>query len=151
MKPRAFTLLEIIITMVLLGILAAAIAPSTKKVVKRRKEAELKHSLLEVRTAIDRFKRAFDDGLIIVEDPKQLGYPKSMEELISGAAMKKESGKIMRFLRKIPTDPMTGEAAWGMRSTYDDPDGGGWGRENLFDIYSLSDGIAMDGTEYSEW
>lgn len=151
MKRRGFTLLEIIITMVLLGILAAAVAPSTKKVVKRRKEAELKHSLLEVRTAIDRFKRAYDEGLIIVEDSRQMGYPSDMDELIHGASLKKESAKRMRFLRKVPTDPMTGEANWGMRSTFDQPDSGSWGRENLFDIYSLSDGVALDGTEYSEW
>lgn len=151
MKRNGFTLLEIIITMVLLGILASAIMPGTKKIVKRRKEADLKHSLLEVRTAIDRFKRAFDEGLIIAESSTQMGYPSSMEELMMGAPLKKEPQKMMRFLRKIPTDPMTGEATWGMRSTFDQPDSSGWGRENLFDIYSLSDGVALDGSEYSEW
>ncbi len=151
MRKNGFTLLEILISMVLLAILAAAVVPSTKKVVKRNKELELKRALLEMRMAIDRFKKASGDGLIVVDDIEQLGYPKNFDELILGVSLKKDPGKRMRFLRKIPIDPMTGEAEWGLRSVQDEPDASSWGRENIFDIYSLSDGIALDETEYSEW
>ncbi len=151
MKPRAFTLLEIIISMVLLGILAAAVVPTTKKVVKRHKELELRRSLLEVREAIDRFKKAAEEGVIVIEGVEQIGYPKDFDELVEGAPLKKDNSKRMRFLRKVPVDPMTGEAEWGKRSSHDDPDKTSWGGENLFDIYSLSDGTALDGTEYASW
>ena len=148
---RGFTLLELIIAMTVLGILAAAVVPTTRKLVKRRKEVELKRSLLEVRTAIDRFKKAHDEGLIALDDIQQLGYPADFEQMILGVPLKKQPGQTMRFLRRIPVDPMTGEAEWGLRSAQDEPDSRHWGRENLFDIYSLSDGVALDGTDYSEW
>ena len=148
---RGFTFLELILSMVILSVLAAAAVPTTRTIVKRNKELELKHALMEVREAIDRYKRAADQGLINVADPEQYGYPADFEELVAGAPLKKEVSKRMRFLRKIPVDPMTGEATWGMRSVQDDPEGSHWGRENLFDIYSLSDGTALNGEEYSEW
>ncbi|MDJ0838969.1 MAG: prepilin-type N-terminal cleavage/methylation domain-containing protein [Acidobacteriota bacterium] len=148
---RGFTLLELVIAMVLLGILAAAAVPTTRKLVKRQKEIELKRALMEMREAIDRFKRASDEGVIVVMDIEQLGYPADFDELIEGAQLKKADSKRMRFLRRIPVDPMTGEAEWGMRSVQDDFDSQSWGRENLFDVYSLSDGTALDGTEYAEW
>ena len=151
MKLRAFTFLELMLGMVILAILASAIVPTTRKVVKRQKEMELKRVLLEVRQAIDSFKRAAESGLIMAGDPIQLGYPADLENLVLGAPLVKGNGKRMRFLRKIPVDPMTGEATWGMRSVQDDPDGTSWGRENLFDLYSLSDGVALDGTEYGAW
>lgn len=137
--------------MVILGILAAAMVPTTKNIVKRQKETQLRNALMEVRLAIDRFKKMADEAKINVSDVRQLGYPADFGELIAGAPLKTEPGKIMRFLRRIPTDPMTGEATWGMRSVQDDFDGKSWGGENLFDIYSLSDGVALDGTPYSEW
>ena len=120
---------------------------------KRRKEMELKQALLEIREAIDRFKRAADEGKIEADGTDQLGYPADFEELVNGVPMKTKDGKRknMRFLRRIPVDPMTGEAAWGMRSVQDEPDDSTWGRENLFDVYSLSDGTALDGTEYQTW
>ena len=151
MRKPAFTLLEIMISMVLLAILAAAVVPTTKKVVKRQKELELKHALMEMRTAIDRFKKAHEEGRIIVDREQQLGYPRDFDELMEGVPMVDGEGRKMRFLRRIPIDPMTGEAEWGMRSAQDDYDSASWGRENLFDVYSLSNGVAMDGTEYAEW
>ena len=151
MNRRGFTLLEIMISMVLLGVLAAAVVPTTKKVVKRRNEVELRRALMEVREAIDRFKRAADEGLIVVTDVEQLGYPNDLDEMIAGAPLKEDPSRRMRFLRRIPVDPMTGEAAWGLLSVQDDPESKSWGRQNLFDIYSLSDGIALDGTEYGQW
>lgn len=151
MKRRAFTLLELILSMLILSILAAAVVPVSRVVVKRGKEAELRRKLLEIRTAIDRFKKASEEGLIDVTDRDQYGYPADFEELISGLPTTDGSGKHLRFLRRIPVDPFTGEAEWGMRSVQDEPDSSSWGSENLFDVYSLSDGTALDGTEYGAW
>lgn len=151
MTQRGFSFLELMLSMVILAILAAAMVPTTKNIVKRQKEAQLRQALMEVRMAIDRYKKMADDGKINVTDVRQLGYPADFEELIAGASLKDTTGKNMRFLRRIPVDPMTGEAEWGMRSVQDTPDDRSWGGENLFDIYSLSDGIALDGTVYREW
>lgn len=150
MKSRAFTLLELMMACVVLAILAAAVMPTTKKIVKRQKELELKRVLREMREAIDRYKRATEDGVIDAGDLDQLGYPEDFDALIEGVQLKK-GDKRMRFLRRIPVDPMTGEAEWGMRSVQDDPDDSTWGNENLFDVFSLSDGTAMDGSDYSDW
>jgi len=150
-RRPAFTLLELIIAMTLLGILAAAAAPTAKRIVKRDKEVRLKQALLEMRGAIDRYKRAVEEGVIEAGDPRQHGYPKDFDALLFGAPLRRDPQQRMRFLRRIPVDPMTGVAEWGMRSTFDPPDREGWGRENLFDVHSLSDGTALDGTEYSQW
>jgi general secretion pathway protein G len=151
MRKNAFTLLEIIISLTILAVLASAVVPTTKKLVKREKEVQLKRALHEMRDAIDRFKRASEQGVITVTDREQLGYPKDLEELVIGAPLKEDPAKRVRFLRRIPVDPVTGEAKWGLRSVQDEPDSTSWGRENLFDVYSLSDGVALDGTEYAEW
>jgi len=153
LRRAGFTLLELVIAMVVLGILAAAVVPTTQKVVKNRKELELKRVLLEMREAIDRFKRAADEGEIELTDIDQLGYPADFDELVHGVRLRSPDGerRTVRFLRRVPVDPMTGEAVWGMRSVQDEPDSKSWGGENLFDVYSLSDGTALDGTEYSEW
>ena len=151
MKRRAFTLLELMMAAVVLAVLASAVMPTTKKIVKRRKEMELKQALLEMRTAVDRYKKATEEGLIEAGDIDQLGYPEDFDSLINGVPLKKDGNKKMRFLRRIPKDPMTGEAEWGKRSVQDDPDDTTWGGENIFDVFSLSDGTAMDGSEYSEW
>lgn len=151
MKRRAFTFLELLLSMVILAILAAAAVPTTRIMVKRQKEIALKRSLMETREAIDRYKRAADNGLIVVRNIERLGYPADFDELVRGVPLRKDNSKHMRFLRRIPVDPMTGEATWGKRSVQDTPDDRAWGRENLFDIYSLSDGVALDGTEYSQW
>jgi general secretion pathway protein G len=151
MTKRGFTYLELIMSLTLIAVLSAALVPTTQKIVKRQKETELRRSLLEMRTAIDRFKKAHEEGTISVRDLQQQGYPKDFEELINGAPLADTSGGSLRFLRRIPIDPMTGEAEWGMRSVQDEPDDASWGRENLFDVYSLSDGVALDGTEYSTW
>lgn len=151
MKRTGFTLLELMLACVVLAILASAVMPTTQKIVKRRKELELKRVLMEVRESIDRFKRAADEGLIKLDDIEQLGYPEDFEQMVRGAELKKTSNKKMRFLRRIPTDPITGQAEWGMRSVQDDPDDTTWGGENLFDIYSRSDGEAIDGSDYRDW
>ncbi len=151
MKQRGFTLLELMLAMVVLGVLAAAVFPTTRHMVKRQKEVELRRALLEMRLAIDRFKKAHDEGLIEVREVRQFGYPKDFEQLVEGVPLKKDQGQTIRFLRRIPEDPMTGEREWGMRSVQDDPDTQSWGRENLFDVYSLSDGVSLEDEDYSEW
>lgn len=151
MRRPAFTLLELMIACVVLGILAAAVMPTTQKIVKRQKEVELKRALLEMREAIDRFKREADKDGIKLDDLDQLGYPADFDQMIEGVPIKGGEGQKMRFLRRIPIDPMTGEAEWGMRSVQDDPETSQWGGENLFDVYSLSDGVAIDGTDYGDW
>lgn len=151
MKQRGFTLLELMLAMVVLGVLAAAVFPTTRHMVKRQKEVELRRALLEMRQAIDRFKKAHDEGLIEVREVRQFGYPKDFEQLVEGVPLKKDQGQTIRFLRRIPVDPMTGEREWGMRSVQDDPDTQSWGRENLFDVYSLSDGVSLEEEDYSEW
>ena len=150
-RLRGLTFIELVISLTILAVLASAVIPTSQKMVKRRKETELKLSLLEMREAIDRFKRAHEDGLIMVRDVDQHGYPADFDELIEGVPLKKDNTKTIRFLRKIPVDPMTGEAEWGKRSLQDDPDDSAWGGENLFDVYSKSDGIALDETEYTNW
>lgn len=151
MKRRGFTLLELMLSCVVLAILASAVMPTTKKILKRQKEMELKRVLLEMREAIDRYKRATEEGLISEGDIEWLGYPEDFSTLIEGVSLQKNAEQKLRFLRRIPVDPMTGKAEWGKRSVQDDPKDRTWGGENLFDVYSLSDGTAMDGSEYSEW
>ncbi|MCB1049960.1 MAG: type II secretion system protein [Acidobacteria bacterium] len=137
--------------MTIIGVLAAAAMPAVRVIQKRERELELKRILLEVRTAIDRFKQAVDAGEIEVNELDQLGYPADFDQMIKGVGSKKHPGQNLKFLRRIPVDPMTGEALWGMRSVQDEPDTTSWGGQNLFDIYSLSDGTALDGSEYSSW
>lgn len=150
-RTRGFTLLEMMLACTLLAVLATAVFPTTQKIVKRQKEVELKRVLLELRTAIDRYKKATEDGLIEPGELEQLGYPADLQTMIDGVKLQKTEDRKMKFLRRIPIDPMTGTAEWGLRSVQDDPDTTTWGRENVFDVFSLSDGTALDGTAYSEW
>lgn len=146
---RGFTLAELVMVAALIAVLSTMALPVAKFTVKRRKEAELRLSLRLMRNAIDEHKRLSDQGLI----PLQLGgegYPEDLEVLIEGVDLVGQETK-RRFLRRIPFDPMTGEQEWGKRSYQDDPDSDSWGSENLYDVYSLSDGTAIDGTKYKDW
>jgi general secretion pathway protein G len=116
----------------------------------RMKEMELKEALRNVRTAIDDYKRLSDQGLIPVELDTE-GYPKELEKLVEGVELVGQVKKVRKFLRRIPVDPMTGEAEWGLRSLQDDFDSTSWGRQNVYDVYSLSDRTALDGTKYKDW
>jgi general secretion pathway protein G len=145
-----FTLAELVMVAAILTILAGVALPVAKFGVKRNKEATLRLYLREMRNAIDEYKRFSDAGLI----PPELGtdgYPSELEVLVEGVDLVGQIDKRMRFLRKIPVDPMTGEAEWGMRSFQDDWDSTGWGGENVFDVYSLSEGVGMNGIPYAEW
>jgi general secretion pathway protein G len=144
------TLLELIITCAILLVLSSAALPIAKYTIVRQKEAELRHDLLEMRDAIDRYKDAADRNQIRVEIGSE-GYPSNLETLVSGVQLGTSSDKKIRFLRKIPVDPTTGRAEWGLRAVSDDPDSTSWGGKNVFDVYSKSTGTALDGTKYSDW
>jgi general secretion pathway protein G len=144
---RGLTLVELIVTVAILTILATAAIPLARFQVKREKERELRYDLWSMRDAIDKYKDAADRGAMQIKLESQ-GYPPDLETLVNGVEVQ---GKKLKFLRKIPVDPMTGQAEWGMRSMQDDPDSDSWGGQSVFDVYSKSDGTALDGTKYSTW
>jgi general secretion pathway protein G len=146
------TLLELIIACTILLILSSMALPIAKFTVIREREKELRLDLREMRQAIDKYKDLADQQKIRVELGSE-GYPPDMETLVKGVAVggSGAAGKNMRFLRRVPKDPMTGRTEWGLRSVQDDPDSTSWGGKNVFDVYSKSTGTALDGTKYSEW
>jgi general secretion pathway protein G len=149
-RQRGMTLLELIIACSILLILASAAMPIVRFTVVRPKEYELRHNLREIRNAIDRFKDYADRNLIRVEVGSE-GYPPDLETLVKGVQFGDAGGRKVRFLRRIPRDPMTGRAEWNLQAVQDDPDSTSWGGRNVFDVHSKSQGIALDGTRYSEW
>lgn len=145
---KGFTLAELVMVVALIAVLSAMVLPVAKFTVKRRKEAELRLALRQVRTAIDEYKRLSDQGLIPVKIGGE-GYPEELEELVEGVEIVGQETK-RRFLRRIPVDPMTDEE-WELRSYQDDIDDTSWGGQNVYDIRTASDGVALDGTKYAEW
>ena len=149
-----FTFIELLVTVGVLMVLASAALPLARVTMKRQREAELRKALREMRTAIDKFKDLADTQII---SPMEVpfgseGYPKSLAKLVEGVSRNNDaSGTKIKFLRRIPTDPMTGEAEWGMRSYQDRPDSTAWGGQNVYDVYSKSTGVALDGTKYKDW
>jgi general secretion pathway protein G len=137
----------------ILAILAAAIVPVAEVASKRTKEAELRAALRTMRTAIDEYKRAVDMGAIGGTDVElgSEGYPEKLDVLVEGVSQVGTPGKKLKFLRRIPIDPMTGSTDWGMRSYQDEPDSPMWGGQNVYDVYTKSSGVALDGTKYSDW
>lgn len=148
-SETGMTLLELIIACAILMVLSSAALPIAKYTIIRQREAELHRDLREMRDAVDRYKDAADRNQIRVEIGSE-GYPPDLETLVKGVQIGTSDKKI-RFLRKIPIDPMTGHADWGLRSVQDDPDSTSWGGKNVFDVYSKSTGTALDGTKYSDW
>ncbi len=146
-RERGLTLVELIVTAAILGILAMAAIPVARFEVQREKERELRSDLWTMRNAIDKYKDAADKGAFQTKVDSQ-GYPPDLDTLVKGVDVQ---GKKVRFLRKIPTDPMTGNTDWGMRSMQDDPDSDSYGGQSVFDVYSKSTGTALDGTKYSDW
>jgi general secretion pathway protein G len=144
---RGLTLIELIVTIAILTILASAAVPVTVFTVKRENERELRRQLWAMRTAIDHYKDAADMHAFQTKVDSQ-NYPPDLETLVNGVDVQ---GKKVRFLRKIPTDPMTGKAEWGLRSMQDDPTSDSYGGQSVFDVYSKSQGTALDGTKYSTW
>jgi len=148
-RQRGFTLAEMVMVTALIALLSTIVLPVAKFTVKRRKEADLRLALRQMRTAIDEHKRLSDNGMIPVKLGGE-GYPESLEVLVEGVDLVGPDRK-QKFLRRIPVDPMTGEAEWGLRSYQDEPDSTSFGGQNVYDVYSLSDGVALDGTEYKDW
>jgi general secretion pathway protein G len=141
------TLMELIIVVTILSILATAAIPAVKFQVKRAKERELRADLWEMRRSIDMYKDVADLGGIQTKADSN-NYPPDLQTLVDGVDVK---DKKMRFLRAIPIDPMTGTADWGLRSNQDEPDSDSFGGQNVYDVYSKSEGTALDGTKYKTW
>ena len=151
---RGFTFIELLVVSALLLVLASAAMPLAKVTMQRQREAELRRSLREMRTAIVRFKDAVDTGQIGSTDIRagSEGYPPDLETLVEGvSAAGDASGRKLKFLRRIPIDPMTNSTDWGKRSYQDRPDSTSWGGQNVFDVYTKSEGTALDGTKYKDW
>jgi general secretion pathway protein G len=151
---EGYTFIEMLIVATIIMILASGIMPLVKVTAQRTREVELRRELREVRTAIDKFKDAADLGQIGSLDIKvgSENYPPDLQTLVDGvSAANDATGRKLKFLRHIPVDPMTHSAEWGMRSYQDKPDSTRWGGQNVFDIYTTSDGTALDGTKYKDW
>ena len=146
-REAGLTLVELIVTVAILALVAGAAVPVARFEVKRQKERELRYDLWQMREAIDHYKDAADRNAFITKVDSQ-GYPPDLQTLVDGVDVQ---GKKVRFLRRIPVDPMTGKAEWGLRSMQDDPTSDSFGGQNVFDVYSKSDGTALDGTKYKDW
>jgi general secretion pathway protein G len=149
-EGRGFTLMELVATMAIMMLLAGAALPIARVHAEREREMDLRRDLREIRTAIDRYKTMSDLGNIPT-DANTFGYPKDLDTLVNGVVLKGTATAKYKFLRRLPIDPMTGKADWGMRSMQDDPDSKSWGGENVFDVHSSANGVALDGTQYSDW
>ncbi len=153
-EPKGFTFIELLVVTTILLILASAVMPLAKVAVQREREAELHRVLREMRTAIDKYKDAVDNGLIGSVDVKvgSEGYPPDLETLVEGVTVANDaSGRKLKFLRRIPIDPITRSTEWGMRAYGDRPDSTSWGGGNVYDVYSKAGGTALDGTKYKDW
>jgi len=145
---RGFTLIELIVATAILSILTLMALPLARVTVQRQKEKQLRQALWDMRDAIDRYKDAADRQMFQTKVDSQ-GYPPDLETLVKG--VEAQGGKKYRFLRSIPTDPMTNSKEWGLRSMQDDPDSDSWGGQSVFDVYTKSEGQGLDGTKYKDW
>ncbi len=154
MKNRGYTFIELVIVSSMILVLAAAIMPLTKVTMQLVREAELRRALREMRTAIDKFKDAADTGLIGTLDLKAgaENYPPDLQTLVDGvSAANDATGRKLKFLRRVPIDPMTKGGEWGLRSYQDDPKSTRWGGQDVFDVHTMSEGTGLDGTKYKDW
>lgn len=158
-KRCGLTLIELVITITILAILAAVVMPLSQMTAQRTRELELRRNLRTIRTAVDDFKKRYDKAVIEKKIPSVMnksGYPESLKTLVDGFDFGDANGTKIKFLRRIPSDPFNPpkgneEPKWGLRSYSDKPDSGSWGGEDVYDVYSLSEGIAIDGTKLKDW
>lgn len=153
-NERGYSFVELLVVTAILAILASAVMPLAQVASQRQREAELRVALRSMRTAVDRFKDAVDQGRIATTElkPGSEGYPPDLETLVEGVPIQgDQSGTLLKFLRRVPIDPMTNSTDWGLRSYQDRPDATSWGRESVYDVYTKSEGTALDGTKYRDW
>ena len=151
---RGYTFIELIIVSSMIFVLAAAIMPLAKVTMQRTREAELRRVLREMRVAIDKFKDAADQGLIGSLEIKagSENYPPDLDTLVEGVtAANDATGRKLKYLRRVPIDPMTKGTEWGLRSYQDDAKSTRWGGQNVFDVRTTSEGTALDGSKYKDW
>jgi len=146
-RQSGLTLVELIICVAIVSVLASAAIPIARFQVKRVKERELRRDLWEMRDAIDRYKDAADKGAMMTK-ADSFNYPPDLQTLVDGVEIQ---DKKVKFLRRIPVDPMTNSTEWGLRSNQDDADSDSFGGQNVFDVHTKSTGTALDGTKYSTW
>jgi general secretion pathway protein G len=153
-NERGYSFIELLVVTAILFILASAVMPLAQVTAQRQREVELRAALRQMRTAIDKFKDAVDQGRIAATElkPGSEGYPPDLETLVEGVPMQNDqSGVKLKFLRRIPIDPMTNSTEWGMRAYQDRPDSSSWGGQSVFDVYTKSGATAIDGTKYKDW
>jgi general secretion pathway protein G len=150
LDQQGFTFLEMIAAVTILLLLTTLALPLARTQVQREREQELRRDLRDLRSAIDRYKDFADKGMIDTK-MESFNYPPNLQTLVDGITLKGTAKIKYKFLRRIPLDPMSGKADWGMRSKQDAPDSTGWGGENLFDVYCPVTATALDGTHYSDW
>ena len=151
---RGLTFIELLVVVTVLAVLASLVIPLARWDEKRRREEQLRMALRTMREAIDTYRTYCEQGLIVQTDVEQEHYPRDLDEMVDGvdvAQRDSPDSKKVRFLLRIPIDPFTETPEWGKRSYQDDWDSDSWGEENLYDVYSLSPGVALDGTEYKDW
>jgi general secretion pathway protein G len=150
-NQRGLTLVELIIAVTIMAMLTTMAVPVARYKVRRDKERALRYSLQEIRKAIDDYKDASLAGKIQIKLGTE-GYPETLEQLVEGVKLQQDAeGKKIKFLRRIPLDPLTNSRDWGLRSMQDDPKSQSWGRQNIFDVYTKSTERGRDGTPYAEW
>ena len=148
---RGFTMVEMAVVAAMVAILSVMAIPVARYTLKRQNEVELRYQLRVLRNALDRFKQYCDAGLLPQPGVDSECYPKDLETLVEGVDLIGQVNKKMKFLRRVPMDPMTQKVEWGLRSYQDEPDSTSWGGENVYDVYSLSERRAIDGTRYKDW
>ena len=146
-KQSGLTLIELIVATAILLILSGMAVPLARVTIKRQREKDLRAALWQLRDGIDRYKDASDRGAFQKKVGSE-GYPPDLDTLVNGVDV---GGKKLKFIRRIPTDPMTGSTDWGLRSMQDDPNSDSWDGNNVFDVYTKSTGTGLDGTKYKDW
>lgn len=147
---KGFTVVELIVAFTIMSILATAALPLARVTIQREREIELRRALREMRDAIDKYKMASDQNMIEKKLDTE-GYPPDLQTLVDGVELMNTVDKKIKFLRRIPKDPMMGNTDWGLRSYQDDPESTSWGGQNVFDVFTKNQGTALDGTKYSDW